>query len=330
MDTSALESIAKKLVAQGKGILAADESTKSIVKKFTKIGIESSPETNRKYRELLVTTPEIENYLSGVIFFDETVNQEVNGKKFPDFVGSRGILPGIKVDAGLEPFNDTEEQVTKGLDGLAERLKNYTSQGLKFTKWRGVFKISDLYPSDAFYDENLERMATFAKLSQENGLVPIVEPEVLLEGNHTTTRSSEVIDETLKRLFEALKRKEVFLPGLILKTSMALPGPDSGVRALPLEVANATLRAIKRSVPDEVSGVVFLSGGQSADETTNNLNEIEKLKGDAPWEISFSFLRALSGEALEKWAGKDENVVAAQEVFLKRVKMVASARKGEL
>lgn len=320
-----MEETIQKLLAPGKGILAADESTKTIAKRFASLGLISTPELNKKYREMLFSAQGLENYLSGVILFDETVRQYLH-----KILEGKGIVPGIKVDGGLEPFNETEEQVTKGLDDLSVRLKEYSEMGMKFSKWRGVFKINDKFPSKPFYEENLTRMAKYAKLSQENGIVPIVEPEVLLEGNHTTTRCSETLDETLRILFEKLATEGVDIKNLIVKTSMALPGPESGVHALPLEVANATLRALKRSIPPEVPGVVFLSGGQTPDEATANLNEIVKLKGDAPWELSFSFSRAIQEEPMKEWAGKDENVEKAQTVFLERLQKVSKARKGEL
>jgi len=320
-----MEESVKKLLTEGKGILAADESDHTIEKRFTALGIESTPETHKKYRQMLFETPGIENFLSGVILFDESVRQDLH-----KILEGKGIVPGIKVDEGLEPFNDTPEQVTKGLETLDSRLKEYASLGMKFSKWRGVFKIADTYPSKDFFDENLGRMAKFAKISQDNGIVPIVEPEVLLEGNHTTTRCSETLDKTLKILFEKLSAEGVNAKNLLVKTSMALPGRESGVKALPLEVANATLRALKRSVPAEVPGIVFLSGGQTPDEATSNLNEIVKLRGDAPWQLSFSYARALQGEALSSWAGKVENVKPAQEIFAKRLAEVSKARKGEL
>lgn len=328
-----MEETIQKLLSSGKGILAADESTKTITKRFASLGLTSTPELNKKYREMLFSTPGIANYLSGVILFDESVRQNLH-----KMLEENGVVPGIKVDEGLEPFNDTPEQITKGLETLESRLKEYAELGMKFSKWRGVFKITDTFPSKPFFDENLSRMAKYAKISQEAGIVPIVEPEVLLEGNHTTTRCSETLDETLKILFEKLNEEKVDLKNLIVKTSMALPGPESGVKALPLEVANATLRALTRSVPPEVSGIVFLSGGQTPDEATNNLNEINriasndvvKLKGDAPWQLSFSFSRALQEEPMKEWAGKDENMQKAQTVFLERLQEVTKARRGEL
>lgn len=320
----------QKLLAEGRGILAADESSKTIDKRFGTLGIESTPETHRKYREMLLTTPGIENYLGGVIFFDETVRQKVGEKTFPEYLTERGIMPGIKVDEGLESFNGTEEKITRGIEGLDERLKEYWGMGLKFTKWRAAISISDIFPTDTFLDENMERLAEFAEISQANGFVPIVEPEILLTGNHTTTRCDEIETKVLKVLFAKLKSKNIDLTNLLLKTSMVLPGKDSGVKAEPLEVAHATLRALSKSVPPEVAGVVFLSGGQTPDEATNNLNEIVKLKEDAPWKISFSFARALQEEAMSEWRGKDENKLSAQEVFIKRLEKVSNARNGKL
>ena len=320
-----MEGIIQKLLDSGKGILAADESTGTITKRFAALGLASTPELNQKYREMLFTTPEIEKYLGGVILFDESVRQGLQ-KMLED----RGIVPGIKVDGGLEPFNGTEEQATKGLDGLSNRLKEYSSLGLKFTKWRAAIKISDIFPTDAFLEENLGRMVEFAKISQAEGFVPIVEPEVLLDGNHTTTRCEEVETKVLKLLFEKLKSSGADITKLLLKTSMVLPGIESGVKAEPLEVANVTLRTLKNTVQREVPGIVFLSGGQTPDEATNNLNEIVKRKADSPWLISFSYSRALQEEALIEWSGEDENITLAQKVFLNRLEKVSKARNGQL
>ncbi|MGA2910540.1 MAG: class I fructose-bisphosphate aldolase [Candidatus Microgenomates bacterium] len=321
----------QKLLASGKGLLAADESTHTIEKRFAALGLTSTPELNRKYRGMLFTTNGVEEFLGGIIMFDETVRQKNDdGILFPEYLINKGIVPGIKVDGGLEPFNGTEEQITKKQVGLADRLKEYSGMGLAFTKWRGVFLISDIFPTDAFLEENLDRMTEFAKISQKGGFVPIVEPEVLLDGNHTTTRCEEIETKVLKLLFEKLKAAGVDLTNVILKTSMVLPGKESGVKAEPLEVANATLRTLKNSVPEAVPGIVFLSGGQTPDEATNNLNEIVKLKADSPWQLSFSFARALQEEAMSAWAGKDENVSKAQEILYARAKKVSLARKGEL
>lgn len=324
------ETVQKILVAQ-KGVLAADESTPTITKRFTALSIDSSADTHRKYRQMLFTTPGIESYLSGVILYDETVHQKTDdGVSFSDYLTKIGVVPGIKVDQGKVPFEGTDQKITKGTEGLSERLKDYAKFGLKFTKWRAAIPISDIYPTDTFLDANLGRMADYAKISQQEGFVPFVEPEILLDGNHTTTRCEEIETKVLKILFEKLKGLDVDLTKTILKTSMVLPGKASGVKAAPLEVAQATLRTLKNSVPSELPGIVFLSGGQSPDEATANLNEINKLKNGAPWELSFSFARALQNEAMEAWAGKDENVKKAQDVFLERAKKVSLARQGKL
>jgi fructose-bisphosphate aldolase class I len=315
----------QKILAEGKGILAADESTKTIEKRFAPLGLTSTPELNQKYREMFFTTSGIENYLSGVILFDETVRQGLQ-----KILMEKGIVPGVKVDGGLEPFNGTEEEITKVPENLDAKLKEYYSLGLRFTKWRAAIKITDIFPTDAFLEEDLNRMVDFAKVSQANQMVPIVEPEVLLDGNHTTTRCEETETKVLKLLFEKLKSANVDLTKILLKTSMVLPGVASGVKAEPLEVASVTLRTLKNSVPNNVFGIVFLSGGQTPDEATNNLNEIVKLKNDAPWQLSFSFARALQSEALEIWAGKDENVVTAQKIFITRLGLVSKARNGQL
>jgi len=329
-DKTTMQETVQKLLAPGKGLLAADESTKTITKRFAALGLTSTPELNRKYREMLFSTTGIEEFLGGIIMFDETVRQSVEGKTFPQYLTGRGIIPGIKVDGGLEPFEGTEEQITKGLEGLGDKLKEYSGMGLDFTKWRAAFLITDIFPTDALLNEDLGRMAEFARISQDVGFVPIVEPEVLLDGNHTTTRCEEVETKVLKLLFEKLKAKGADLTQVILKTSMVLPGKESGVKAEPLEVANTTLRTLKNSVPPEVPGIVFLSGGQTPDEATNNLNEIVKLKADSPWQLSFSYARALQEEALSEWNGNNENIAKAQEIFYARAKKVSQARKGEL
>ena len=322
-----LKKIAQTLVGSKKGLLAADESTGTIKKRFEAVGLVPSPELNRKYRQMLFATQGIEEFISGIIMFDETVRQKTDeGIDFIEYLTKKGILPGIKVDEGREPLNDMEE-VTKGLEGLDVRLKEYKGLGLTFTKWRAPFIINDIYPSDAALEENSKRMVEYARISQENGLVPIVEPEVLLDGNHTTTRCGEITKKVLTQLFEKLKQSGIAPDGLLLKTNMVLPGKDSSVKAAPLEVAQATLAAIKE-VPAEIPGIVFLSGGQSPQEATANLNEINKLKGEVPWQLSFSFARALQGEPLDVWRGEDGNVKMAQDAFYKRAKLVSLARQG--
>ena len=316
-----MEETIKKLLAPQKGILAAD-SEHGIIKRFENVGLTFTPELDLKYKEMLFSTPGLEQFISGVILNDKNIKEKV-------FKNSQ-IIVGIKVDEGFEPFNNTDEQVTKGLDDLSERLEEYKLLGAKFTKWRGVINISDIFPTEELLNETLGRMVKYAKLVQSKGMVAIVEPEVLLNGNHTTTRCAEVTEKTLKRLFELLLKESVDLDKIILKPNMVLPGKDSGIVAEPLEVAGATLRTLNASVPKEVPGIVFLSGGQTPNQATFNLNEIVKTKGDSPWEISFSFERALHNEALETWRGKDENILKAQEAFLKRLQLVSKARKGEL
>lgn len=311
-----------------KGILAADESTPSIQKKLSTVGLESTEEIRKAYRTMLFTTPDIEKYVSGVILYEETLKQGLG-----DIIKAKGIEVGIKVDMGLESFNDTEEMVTKGLEGLAERLEEYKKLGATFTKWRLVVKITDNFPSEPFLVESLNRMANYAKLVQEKGMTPIVEPEVLLDGNHTNTRCEEITTKVYRRLFEVLKEKSVDLDNLVLKASMVIPGKESGVIVMPLEVSNSTLRTLQNSVPNEVSLIVFLSGGQTPDQATFNLNEINKLnvgKKFGKWELSFSFGRALQDEALKVWLGKTENVESAQKIFIDRLFKVSKARQGEL
>jgi len=319
--TNQLAKVALQLVASPRGILAAD-STKGIIKRFESVGLTFTPELDRSYKEILLATAGLEEFISGVILNDTNIRQNivVNGE----------IILGIKVDEGLEPFGKGEEEITGGLDRLEQRLKEYLGMGAKFTKWRGVFRITDTYPTEAFTEENLNRMVRFAKISQSMGLVPIVEPEILLEGRHTTTRCEEIETKVLKLLFAKLVTQGINLGSLILKTSMVLPGKDSGIKAAPLEVAKATVRALANSVPSEISGVVFLSGGQSADDATNNLNEIEKNLDGISFPVSFSFERALQEDVLKVWGGQDKNIKAAQNVFYERARKVSQARDGKL
>jgi fructose-bisphosphate aldolase class I len=316
-----MEETIQKLLAPSKGILAAD-SINGIVKRFSNVGLTYTPELDLEYKTMLYATPGLERFISGTILNDNNIRQNIPF--------NAEIVKGIKVDQGLEPFGEKGEEVTRGLEGLENRLKEYLGMGAKFTKWRGVFSISDIFPTDTFINENLDRMVNYAKLCLANGLVPIVEPEVLLKGNHTTTRCELIETKVLQVLFEKLKSARVDLTSLILKTSMVMPGKESGVVAAPLEVANATLRTLKNSVPPEVPAVVFLSGGQTPDESTNNLNEIVKLKAEVPWDISFSYERALQNELMETWAGKSENVEQARKVFLIRLEKVSKARNGQL
>lgn len=326
-----MEDTVQKILAPGRGVLALDWSPSTITKKFSEVGLDSTPELNRVYRQMLVTAPGIENYVSGVILHDETVNQNLdNGQSFVEFLDTKGILSGVRADAGSEKFTNQVEDITLGLSGLDERLKNYAQKGIKFTKWRAGFKITDLYPSKEFLEESIERLTEFALVSQRNNLVPFVEPDVEMTGNHTTTRCGETTTLILTTLFKSLSDAQVDLTKLILKTNMVLPGIASSVHAEPLEVANATLRAIRKSVPSQIGGIVFLSGGQTYEQSVYNLDKIEDLAVNDPWKISFSFARSLQADALKSWGGKVENVKPAQNVLIERLEKVSKARKGEL
>lgn len=321
----------QKLLSPYKGILALDWSPNTIAQKFAELDLVSTPELNRQYRQMLLTTPGIENYVSGVIFHEETANQKLDsGITFPDHLSQLGIIAGIKVDQGGEKFVSSDEELTVGLDGLDARLKNYLTLGVKFTKWRSLFKISDTYPSKDFLQANIDILIESTKIILANGLTPVIEPEVSMKGNHTTTRCAEITTQVLDLVFEKLRSANINLGDIILKTNMVLPGQDNGIHAAPLEVAEATLRVFRKSVPSDIKGIVFLSGGQSPTDAIMNLNEIIKRKNNDPWDLTFSYARALQGDSLKTWAGKSENISAAQEVFAKRLEMVSLARKGEL
>lgn len=327
-----LHKTVQALLASGKGILAADESDSTCAKRFDTYGIEKTPEMRRRWRELLFSTPGIEKGLSGIILYDETLRQETSeSEPFAEYLRGRGILPGIKVDQKTEPLPGFPgEEVTKGLDGLQGRLKEYTGLGAIFTKWRAVIRIGTNLPTEGCLKENAKRLAEYAKQSQKAGLVPIVEPEVLLDGTHTLARSEEVLTKTLQVVFKELQKTKVDLSGLILKSSMALPGKDSGESASTEGIAKATLRAFFASVPKEVPGIVFLSGGQTPEEATVRLNEIVKQAkaGGAPWRITFSYSRAIQDPVLKAWSGKADSIKTAQEIFAKRVAETSSASEG--
>lgn len=312
-------------------MLALDWSPSTIAKQFDKIGLTSTPELNRMYRQMLVTTPNLSNYVSGVILHEETVNQNLDsGQSFPDFLTSLGISVGVRGDKGGGKYDKTDEEITLGIEDLKERLTEDFNKGVRFSKWRSCFKITDIYPSKVFLEENLNLLVDFAKISHEVGMVPFVEPEVTMNGKHTTTRCAEITVDVLTLLFKKLQDNGIDITNIILKTNMVLPGRESGVVAAPLEVAEATLRTFRKSVPPELPGIVFLSGGQSPDEATNNLNEIIKRKADDPWEISFSYARALQEEALNIWKGDFSKVVEAQEALTRRLDLVTKARNGKL
>ena len=328
MNVQELNSIAKMLVAEGKGILAADESAGTIKKRFDAISVESTPENHRIYRQLLFTTPEIEKYISGVILFDETIRQTMQDKPAAKLLEERGIIPGIKVDLGTKDMsNFPNEKVTEGLDGLRERLVEYKSLGARFTKWRAVIKISDVIPTDSCIYSNAENLGRFAALSQEAGLVPIVEPEVLMDGEHTIERSAEVVKRTLKEVFISLARHNVLIEGILLKPSWVHPGFDYSEKPTDEDIAKYTLKVYKEILPDNLPGVVFLSGGDSPTDSTSHLNALNKLD-NVPWQLSFSFGRALQDPVLKTWIGKNENIKNAQEAFLKRARLNSLARGG--
>jgi fructose-bisphosphate aldolase class I len=324
-----LESTAKALVAEGKGILAADESDGTIKKRFDSIGIESTEETRRAYRDLLFTTEGVEDYISGVILFDETIRQSgADGTPFPKLLESKGIVPGIKVDKGAKPLANAEgETITEGLDGLRGRLEEYRELGARFAKWRATYSITDHLPSDYCIWTNAHALARYAALCQEAGLVPIVEPEVLMDGTHTIERAFSVTSRVLGAVYTELFDQKVRLEGTLLKPNMVLSGYDASDHASPDDVAEWTLKCFHRHVPAAVPGIVFLSGGQSDEDATANLNAMNK-RSPHPWQLSFSYGRALQAPALKAWTGKPENVPAAQRAYYHRAKMNGAARTG--
>ena len=326
MNAAVLKSTACAMVANGKGILAADESSKTIQKRFDKIGLGSNPDTNLAYRKILFTTPGIENYLSGVILFDETIRQSIDGISVPEYLLGKGILPGIKVDRGIVDLpNFPEEKITEGLDGLRERLKEYVQMGTKFAKWRAVITIGQDVPTDTCIEANAEVMARYASLCQEQDIVPIVEPEVLMDGDNTLEICREVTARTLKAFFAKLLAHKVILEGTILKPNMIISGKKCPTQTSSAEVAKATVETFLQVVPKEVPGIVFLSGGQTPDQATENLAKINMTSGSL-WQLSYSYGRALQEEALSVWAGKDDNTEVAQKTFLERVKKASDAR----
>ena len=329
-----LSDIAHQLVRTGKGILAADESVASADKRLAAYGINTGPEMRRQFRDLFLAAPGIEDYLSGVILYEETLTQDADdGEPFAQELLKRGIIPGIKVDEGTEPIPESpDELITKGLLGLSERLENFRKRyHTGFTKWRAVIRIEgDRLPTAHAIVENAKRLASYALEVQRAGMVPIVEPEVLLEGNHSRLRSRQVLEATLIALMDALVDQGVDLSGLILKTSMALSGSETGKIDSPEEVAEDTVGALMKAVPADVAGIVFLSGGQGDDQATDNLRAIAKLarEKNAPWPLTFSYARALQDEALKSWAGDEANQDAARAIFIARLNKVADPLNG--
>lgn len=326
MDINNLKKTAAAMVASNKGILAADESTKTIASRLEKIGVQSNPEINLSYRELLFAAQGIGDFISGVILYDETIHQKTkDGVEIPKLLESQGIIPGIKVDKGAwKMANFGDEKATEGLDGLRDRLSEYKSLGAKFAKWRAVITIGEGMPTDACIEANADSLARYANLCQEQDIVPIVEPEVLMDGSHNLEKCREVTEKTLKVVFDKLQLYKVALEGIILKPNMVISGKDCPTQVTAREIAKATVDTFLKVVPKEVPGIAFLSGGQTPDQATENLAAINQIGG--PWQLSYSFGRALQNEALAAWAGSQENVASAQKAFVERCKKVSAAR----
>jgi len=324
---------AKAMVADHKGLVAIDESTATLNKRFEAAGIPQTEEYRRAYREVLITTPGIGDFVNGAILFDETVYQKsLAGISFIQLLTDAGVIPGIKLDEGTEDIPGFPgEKVTKGLDDLVERLQKYSELGLRFAKWRGVILIDGALPSDACIVSNAHALARYAAACRQAGIVPIVEPEVIMDGNHTIERCAEVTERVLRELFHQLYVLNVDLEGLILKPNMVLPGNDATEKASAKRVAELTVRCLRNAVPATVAGIAFLSGGQDATEATENLNAMNsRYRDELPWPVTYSFSRALHQPALEIWAGKEENAKAAQESFIELGTANKTARKGEL
>jgi len=324
-----LRSTIQDLVQPGKGILAADESHPTIAKRFEAVGVESTEDKRREYRSLIFSTPGLGEFVSGVILFEETLGQNsLDNVPITKLLESQGVVPGIKVDTGKKPLiNAPGDEITYGLDGLDDRLEIYKNQGARFAKWRAVYNVSDTLPSRQAVEANAEMLARYAALCQSKGIVPIVEPEVLIDGNHTLERSADVNEAVIAEVFNALRRHRVQLEAIILKPSMVTPGKECA-KASPEEVAKATLRVLRRVVPASVPGINFLSGGQTSEEATLNLNAMNSL-GQQPWSLSFSYGRALQEPAQKAWAGKLDNKHAAQNAMLKRARLNGAASSGE-
>jgi fructose-bisphosphate aldolase class I len=326
-----LDSVAQKLVAEGKGILAADETIPTLTRRFDKLGIPSTEESRRTYREMLFTSPGAAEFISGVIMYDETIRQKgSSGPTLVETVTTQGIIPGIKVDTGAKPLAGFPgETITEGLDGLRDRLSDYRAMGARFAKWRAVIHVTDNLPSLACVSANAHVLGRYAALCQEQGLVPIVEPEVLMDGSHTIERCEEVTGNVLGAVFHSLCAHRVVLEAILLKPNMVLAGKNCGRQAAVPEVATATLRCLRRYVPAAVPGIVFLSGGQSARLATAHLNAINQLPGPKPWKISFSYGRALQDPALEAWHGREDNLAAGQRALYQRARSNGAACVGK-
>lgn len=326
-----LRQTAQDLVAPGKGILAADESNSTAGDRLSDIGVENTSENRRRYRNLFLNTDGIEEYLNGVILFTETLDQTTDdGKRFPQLLRDKGVMPGVKVDLGKVDFNGFPgEKITEGIDGLAKRLKKYKSSGATFTKWRAVFSISDNTPTPECIHLNAILLARYARIAQDEGYVPIVEPEVLYDGGHSFDQAGEVTAEVLSEVCYQLQRFRVDCQATVIKSSMVLPGKDSEESVSDEAVAKRTAKVLKENLSDQIAGVVFLSGGQEPDEATRHLNAISH-EEPLPFEIAFSYGRALQGPPLDRWGGNPENVSSAREEFIKRLRLNTAADRGEL
>ncbi len=325
-----LKQTIKDMVVVGKGILAADESVKTATKRLAGINVESTEETRRQYRNLILNAPGMEKYICGVILFEETLHQKSDdGILFPELLAKKGIVPGIKVDDGLADLEGHPgEQYTKGIDSLGERLEEYKKSKPRFAKWRAVYSISQNTPSDLIIKKNAEGLARYAKICQEHSIVPIVEPEVLIDGTHSIDACYKATDKVQKAVFDALKREGVVLECTILKPSMIISGKQAETRANVDEVARQTIKCLKANVPNELPSINFLSGGQTPQEATAHLNKMNQLDKKLPWYVSFSYARALQGPALQAWNGKPENVELGQKAFLKRARLNSLATQG--
>ena len=329
-DREALEMTARELVADGKGILAADESNATMSKRLEQVEVEPTEEARRRFRELVFTTEGVEEHIGGVILFDETFRQSSSdGVPFPELLAQRGVIPGIKVDTGAKPLAGAPgEKVTEGLDGLRDRLAEYSEMGARFCKWRAVITIGEGIPTDYCLRTNAHALGRYAALCQEAGLVPIVEPEVLMDGDHAIDRSYETTVATLHHVFRELFEQRVACEGLLLKANMVMSGYDCPDQAGVQEVAERTLRTLRQTVPAAVPGVVFLSGGQSDQRASAHLDAMSRVEG-LPWEISFSYGRALLGLSLETWRGEQSNLAAAHAALQHRAHLTGAARRGE-
>src|SRR3989338_3398142 len=330
MSTQELKSTIKDMVVVGKGILAADESVKTATKRLASIGTESKEETRRQYRNLMLTAPGIEKYICGVILFEETLSQKTDsGILFPEHLAKIGVVPGIKVDEGLAEFENSVEQYTKGLEGLGDRLEKHKKFGCRFAKWRAVYHITEGTPTEMAVKRNAQDLAKYAKICQEHSIVPIVEPEVLIDGTHSIDACYKATDKVQRAVFDALKHEEAMLECTILKPSMVISGKQAEKRTNTYEVARQTIKCLKANVPSELPSINFLSGGQTPQEATAHLNRMHTLGENLPWYVSFSYGRALQDSALKAWQGKQENVESGQNAFLKRAMLNSLATKGE-